>query len=69
VKTGLLKSMYTVRYKGMFSMQFGSSRCVVITDVHLMREALVKNGEALSGRASNLLTTIFADGKYGLFAR
>jgi hypothetical protein len=34
-----------------------------------MREALVKNADALSGRSSNLLNTIFAGGKYGIIAR
>ena len=57
------------RYKGMFTMQLGGSRCVVLTDVELMREALVKNGDALSNRASNMLNTLFAGGKYGIIAR
>jgi hypothetical protein len=50
-------------------MQFFGTRCVVLTDVHLIREALVKNGDALSGRTSSFLNTIFAGGKYGIVAR
>jgi hypothetical protein len=50
-------------------MQFGASRCIVLTDVNLIREALVKNGDALSGRGSNMLNTFFAGGKYGIIAR
>jgi len=50
-------------------MQFGGSKCVVITDLQLMREALVKNGDALSGRSSGLLNTIFSGGKFGIIAR
>lgn len=57
------------RYNGMYTIKFGGSACVVITDVHLIREALVKNGDALSGRASNFMRTALHTGKCGIIAR
>ena len=56
---------FKIRYNGIYTVQIGT-RAVVLTDAALIKEALVKNGDALSGRPDNFLTTVISGGNDGI---
>jgi hypothetical protein len=56
------------KYGGMYTAVIGH-RMIVLTDIHIIREALVQNADAFAGRPNYLSLTLFSRGNNGIVSR